>query len=175
MNKRRLFRGSASVPLAFFVGSQARSLRYYRSEAQRIQQKFRPRAHRKDVANDSADAGGRALERLDRARMIVTLDLERDGPAIADIDHAGVFFAGLDENVRPGRRKFFNSRREFLYEQCSLHITEKIPSSVKFGSRPRIFLIRSNSSGVRPCLATISGVTSGSTMELTLFTRPNVI
>src|SRR5438552_14724627 len=70
---------------------------------------------------------------------------------------------------------FFNSRREFLYEQCSLHITEKIPSSVKFGSRQRMFLIRSYSSDVRPCLATISGVTSGSTMELTLFTRPNVI
>src|SRR5438105_15493973 len=57
---------------------------------------------------------------------------------------------------------FFNSWREFLYEQCSLHITEKIPSSVKLGSRPRIFLMRINSSGVRPCLATTSGVTSGS-------------
>src|SRR5205809_1283410 len=57
---------------------------------------------------------------------------------------------------------FFSSFREFLYEQCSLHITEKIPNSVKFGSRPRIFLMRSNSSGVRPCLATTSGVTSGS-------------
>src|SRR5438105_13891630 len=41
-------------------------------------------------------------------------------------------------------------------------MTEKIPSSVKFGSRPRIFLIRSNSSGVRPCFATSSGVTFGS-------------
>src|SRR4051794_29001087 len=60
---------------------------------------------------------------------------------------------------------FFNSRREFLYEQCSLHMTEKMPSSVKFGSRPRIFLMRSNSSGVRPCFATISGVTDGSTAE----------
>src|ERR1044072_8134217 len=57
---------------------------------------------------------------------------------------------------------FFSSRREFLYEQCSLHITEKIPSSVKFGSRPRIFLMRSNSSGVSPCCLTSSGVTAGS-------------
>src|SRR5947207_5567848 len=56
---------------------------------------------------------------------------------------------------------FFSSFLEFLYEQCSLHITEKIPSSVKFGSRPRIFLIRSNSSGVSPCSATSSGVTVG--------------
>ena len=27
-----------------------------------------------------------------------------------------------------------------LYEQCSDHITEKRPSSVRFGSRPRCFL-----------------------------------
>src|SRR6185312_1964066 len=57
---------------------------------------------------------------------------------------------------------FFSSFLEFLYEQCSLHITEKMPSSVKFGSRPRIFLICSNSSGVRPCCLTCSGVTTGS-------------
>src|SRR5436190_5601328 len=63
----------------------------------------------------------------------------------------------------PVMGNFFNSRREFLYEQCSLHITEKIPSSVKLGSRSRIFLMRSNSSGARPCCATTSGVTIGST------------
>src|SRR6476646_7976006 len=57
---------------------------------------------------------------------------------------------------------FLSSRREFLYEQCSLHMTEKIPSSVKFGSRPRIVLMRSYSPGVRPCFETISGVTFGS-------------
>src|SRR5438067_11248404 len=57
---------------------------------------------------------------------------------------------------------FFSSFLEFLYEQCSLHITEKMPSSVKFGSRPRIFLVRSNSSGVRPCCLTSSDVTTGS-------------
>src|ERR1700720_1615809 len=41
-----------------------------------------------------------------------------------------------------------------------------MPSSVKLGSRPRIFLIRSNSSGVRPCFATTSGVTGGSIIVL---------
>src|SRR2546430_11330743 len=60
---------------------------------------------------------------------------------------------------------FLSSFLEFLYEQCSLHITEKIPSSVKFGSRPRIFLIRSNSSDVRPCRLISSGVTTGSRSE----------
>src|SRR5882757_8247273 len=46
-----------------------------------------------------------------------------------------------------------------LYEQCSLHITEKIPNSVMFGSRPRICLTREYSSAVSPCSAAISGVT----------------
>src|SRR5438309_6948712 len=61
---------------------------------------------------------------------------------------------------------FLSSSREFLYEQCSLHITEKIPSSVKFGSRPRIFLIRANSSGVRPCSSTTLGVIAGSAVGI---------
>src|SRR5580693_1985716 len=46
-----------------------------------------------------------------------------------------------------------------LYEQCSLHITEKIPSSVMFGVRPRIATTRSNSSALSPCSAASSGVT----------------
>ena len=69
--------------------------------------KLRPRAHRENIANDSADAGGRALEGLDRARVIVALDLERHRPAVADIDDARVFFAGFDQNVWPGGGKFF--------------------------------------------------------------------
>ena len=46
-----------------------------------------------------------------------------------------------------------------LYEQCSLHITEKMPSSVRFGVRPRIATARSNSSSVSPCSAASAGVT----------------
>src|SRR3954471_16200285 len=45
-----------------------------------------------------------------------------------------------------------------LYEQCSLHITEKMPSSVKFGVRPRIAQARANSSALSPCSAASSGV-----------------
>ena len=78
-----------------------------RSKAQRVQAKFRPCAHRENVADDSADAGGRALEWLDRARMIVALDLECDRPPVADIHDARVFLASLHENIRPARRKFF--------------------------------------------------------------------
>src|SRR6266478_4022355 len=50
-----------------------------------------------------------------------------------------------------------------LYEQCSLHIAEKMPSSVWFGVRPRIVTACSNSSLVNPCSAARAAVTrSGS-------------
>src|SRR5882672_9016615 len=58
-----------------------------------------------------------------------------------------------------------NPRRcslEDLYEQCSFHIAEKIPSSVKLGTRPISLRMRSYSSGLRPCDATSSGVIWGS-------------
>src|ERR1700729_659139 len=59
--------------------------------------------------------------------------------------------------LRVGNR--FRCTREDLYEQCSLHITLKIPNSVIVGSRPpRSCLTFSYSSGVRPCSRTISGV-----------------
>src|ERR1700754_3777744 len=52
--------------------------------------------------------------------------------------------------------------REDLYEQCSFHIAEKIPNSVKLGTRPMILRMRWYSSGLRPCEATSSGVIWGS-------------
>src|SRR5205807_10651092 len=45
--------------------------------------------------------------------------------------------------------KRFKWIREDLYEQCSDHITEKTPSSTRFGSRPSSSFRRLNSSGVR--------------------------
>src|SRR3954470_4991518 len=53
---------------------------------------------------------------------------------------------------------FFKWIRLDLYEQCSDHITEKMPSSVRLGSRPMACSTRSYSSGESPCWATISGV-----------------
>src|SRR5690348_11987800 len=46
-----------------------------------------------------------------------------------------------------------------LYEQCSLHIAEKMPSSVRFGVRPRMAQARSNSSAESPISAARSAVT----------------
>src|SRR4051812_45934464 len=51
---------------------------------------------------------------------------------------------------------------EDLYEQCSFHMAEKMPSSVSVGSRPISCRMRSYSSGLRPCSATSSGVMVGS-------------
>src|SRR5580692_4275195 len=51
---------------------------------------------------------------------------------------------------------------EDLYEQCSFHIAEKMPSSVKLGLRPISFSRRAYSSGLRPCSAMSSGVMAGS-------------
>src|SRR5260370_30176272 len=58
--------------------------------------------------------------------------------------------------------------REDLYEQCSFHIAEKIPSSVKLGTRPINLRMRSYSSGLSPWAATSSGVIWGSFMGLLL-------
>ena len=80
----------------------ARSGRVERSEAQRVQQRDRPRAHREDVADDAADAGRRALIRLDERRVVVRLDLEGGGEAVADVDGAGVLARAL-QHLRPAR------------------------------------------------------------------------
>src|SRR5262249_51113861 len=47
---------------------------------------------------------------------------------------------------------------EDLYEQCSFHMAEKMPSSVIDGSRPTSARMRCCSSGVSPCAATSAGL-----------------
>ena len=73
-----------------------------RAEAQRVQQRDRPRAHREDVADDAADAGRRALVRLDERRMVVRFDLEDRRQPVADVDGAGVL-AGPLQHARARR------------------------------------------------------------------------
>src|SRR6266581_7430907 len=50
---------------------------------------------------------------------------------------------------------------EDLYEQCSFHIAEKMPSSVKVGVRPISLRMRAYSSALRPWAATSAGVMFG--------------
>ena len=61
------------------------------SEAKLIHDGNWASAHGQDVSNNAADAGGRALKGLNEAGMVVALDLEGDRPALADVNHAGVF------------------------------------------------------------------------------------
>ena len=107
------------------------------AEAQRVEVGDRPRAHREHVAHDAADARRRALVGLDVGRVVVALHLEDGAVAVAEVDDARVLARALD-HLWPVVGSVLSHTREDLYEQCSLHITEKMPSSVNDGSRPRI-------------------------------------
>ena len=74
-----------------------------RAEAQAVEERDRPRPHRDDVAEDSPDPGGRALEGLDGRGVVVALDLERDGLVAAHVDHAGVLTRALEHHLALGR------------------------------------------------------------------------
>ena len=84
-----------------------------RAEAEQVEQRDRPRSHRRDVPQDPADAGGRALEGLDGRRMVVALDLERDRLAVAQVEHAGVL-AGPLEHALARRRQPLQEQRGVL-------------------------------------------------------------
>ena len=73
------------------------------AEPERVEDRDRPGAHREDVAQDAADAGRGALVRLDRARVVVRFDLERDRQAVADRDDAGVLARTGDDALARGR------------------------------------------------------------------------
>lgn len=73
------------------------------AEAQRVHHGDRAGAHRQDVADDAADAGGRALVGLDVRRVVVRLDLEGDRVALADVDHTGVLADADEHGVVLGR------------------------------------------------------------------------
>src|SRR5579864_1400435 len=65
------------------------------AKAQRIHYRQRTRAHGEDVAQDSADAGGRSLEGLNERGVIVRFDFKGAGPPIPDVDNAGVLTRSL--------------------------------------------------------------------------------
>ena len=56
-----------------------------RPEAERVEERDGARPHREDVADDAPDPRGGSLIGLDRARMVVALDLHRDPPAAPDV------------------------------------------------------------------------------------------
>ena len=84
-----------------------------RAETQPVEQGHRTGPHRDDVAQDPADPGRRALEGLDRTRVVVRLDLERDRLALAEVDDAGVLARPL-EHAPAGARQPLQERRGML-------------------------------------------------------------
>ena len=73
-----------------------------RSEAERVHHRDRASAHGEDVADDAADPGGRTLVGLDVRRVVVALDLEGDGIALADVDDTRVLADSREHLPDPG-------------------------------------------------------------------------
>ena len=74
------------------------------TEADRVEQRDRPRAHRDDVAEDPTDTSRGALEGFDRRGVVVALDLEGKREPAPHVDDAGVL-AGSLQHVLPIGRK----------------------------------------------------------------------
>ena len=83
------------VPVRGDPADRARELVTRLAEAEPVEEGDGPRAHGDDVAEDPADAGGGALERLDRRGVVVALDLERDRDPVTEIEHARVLARAL--------------------------------------------------------------------------------
>ena len=102
---------------------------FRRAKAQRVEAGDRPRTHREDVAQNAADAGGRALIGLDVARMVVALHLEDHRLPVADIDDAGILARPLDHPRRLGRQA--------LADGCARTCTSSARSTSPRKSRAR--------------------------------------
>ena len=94
------------------------------AEAQRVEDRHRPRPDREDVAQDPADAGRRALERLDRARVVVRLDLERARHAVPDIDRPGVLARAQHELAALDRQRLEQPPRVLVAAVLGPHQAE---------------------------------------------------
>ena len=97
-------RDADAVPVVADPGDRAPEVPVGRAEAQPVEQRDRAGAHRDDVAEDAADAGRGALERLDRGRVVVRLDLEGDGDAVAEVEHARVLARALQDALAARRQ-----------------------------------------------------------------------
>ena len=101
------------VPVGADPGDGAVEAGVARREAEAVEQRDRARAHRDDVAQDPTDPGRGALERLDRGGVVVALDLEADGLAVAEVDHARILTGAL-QHAFPFRGKPFQQEGRML-------------------------------------------------------------
>ena len=80
------------------------------AEAEAVEERHRPGAHRDDVAQDAADPGRRPLERLHGGGVVVALDLERDREPLAEVEDACVLPGPLQHAVAVGREPLQQQR-----------------------------------------------------------------
>ena len=113
------------------------------AEAEGINRADGARAHGEDVADDAAQAGGGALERLDRAGMIVRLDFKRDGQPVADVNNTGIFLPRADEDARRLGGKGLEERPGvFVGAMLAPHDGEDAQFGVsRFASKQRLDLL----------------------------------
>src|SRR5437016_2831311 len=84
------------------------------AKSQRVHYRYWPCAHGEDVTQDSADARGRALKRLYERRVIVRFDLKGAGPAVADVDDAGILSRPLQHALAPRGQALQVHARRFV-------------------------------------------------------------
>ena len=83
-------------------------------EAQCVQVRNGASAHRKDIPQDTADAGGSTLIGLDIGGMVMALHLEDRRLTVADIDDAGIFARAADHLGTGGRQLLQMQARGFI-------------------------------------------------------------
>ena len=99
------------------------------AEGKRIEAGDRPRAHGEDVAQDAADAGRRALIGLDELGWL-WLSILNTQASPSPMSMTPAFSPGPWMTHSPVVGSVRRCTCEDLYEQCSFHIAEKMPSSV---------------------------------------------
>ena len=111
---------AAHDPIDQVAGARVRRI----AEAQGIEDGDRARPHREDVAQDPTDAGRGTLVRLDRRRVVVRLDLERDRQPVADRDDAGVLARTGDDAFAGGRERAQQRLRALVRAVLAPHDAE---------------------------------------------------
>ena len=74
------------------------------AEAQGVHGRNRTGPHGEDIAQNAADAGGRALIGFDVGGVVVALHLEDNGLTIVNVDHPGILTGALQHARTFGRQ-----------------------------------------------------------------------
>ena len=143
-------RDADAVPVVGDSGNGPLERPVRRAEAQSVEQRDRPRAHGDDVAQDPADAGRRALERLDRGGVVVALDLERDGEPLAEVDHAGVLARALEHALARRRADVSAAAPSACSRSAPTRAARRRRARSRSARGPSSSWMRSNSPSVRP-------------------------